>query len=486
MRRALKVAAFGTLIGGAGLYYSFPLLRDDWKHLLYAGIRIFRITKTASVIAVNYIGGITPEKHRENAARLYKTLLSNGGCYVKFGQAIAQLDLLVPQEYADAMKPMLNECQIEDFEIIKQTLEEELKQAISEVFIEFEKKPIASASLAQVHKAKLKNGSIVAVKVQHQHIREEMPGDIRVLDFLARTGKKLYSDFDYEWLIDDLKVNTAQELNFNIEISNALRCANIFKGDPYIKVPKMYTDFSTDKVVTMEFIDGVLVTNISGIQKMGLDFKDIAHTLSRAFNEMIFVHGFVHCDPHPGNILIRPSKVRGKAEVVLLDHGLYKELPINVKNSYSGMWKSIILKDEDGMKKHAAELGVTSMYPLLAGMMVGRPWEEIMSNAEGFEKFRNARAYASDKEALRSHALRWNREINQILGLINRDLVLLFKTFEWLRAIDAELGAPINTIQIIADYCTRNNTSLWARWWIQFKMWIFVRVMIWMGWVGLL
>lgn len=170
----------------------------------------------------------------------------------------------------------------------------------------------------------------------------------------------------------------------------------------------MYTDFSTDKVITMEFMNGVLITDKQSIKDMNLSLKDIAYTLSRAFNEMIFKHGFIHCDPHPGNIVIRPVKIFGrtKPQVVLLDHGLYKELPSTTKESYSGMWRSIIFKDESGMKKYAAELGVTSLYPLLAGMMVGRPWEEIMSDTPGFDKFRNARAFAADKEALRSHALR--------------------------------------------------------------------------------
>lgn len=95
------------------------------------------------------------------------------------------------------MKPMLNECETEDFGTVKKTIENQFNRPLEEIFSEFEKRPIASASLAQVHKARLKSGQLVAVKVQHHGIREEMPGDIKVLMILARIGKKLFSDFDY-------------------------------------------------------------------------------------------------------------------------------------------------------------------------------------------------------------------------------------------------------------------------------------------------
>ena len=130
------------------------------------------------------------------------------------------------------------------------------------------------------------------------------------------------------------------------------------------------------------------------------------------------------------------------------------------------------------MKKYSAELGVNAMYPLLAGMMAGRTWDDIMDTNLGLERLRNARAYDDEKLALRSHANRWHNEINKILVKMDNEIVLLFKTFEWLRSNDATLGAPINTMQIIAEYVTCDN-SFFTRFWLRLKLFIFSVLVNW-------
>lgn len=470
-----KVGLIGSAVAYSSLYWFFPLLREDSTELFGAGKRFIRITSTATRIGFNYVTkGVSPEQHTNNSKLLYETLKINGGCYVKFGQVLAMLDLVVPQEYSDIMKPMLNEAPVSSFANVKQIIESELGDRLENIFMEFDTEPIASASLAQVHKAKLMTGEEVAVKVQHKWIKEEYPGDIRVLEILAYVGKKLFKEFDYVWVIEDLKRSSKQELDFNIEAQNAIRCYEIFKEDPYIKIPIIHKKYSSDRVLTMEMMKGVKVSEIEEIKKMGLELKDVAYTLSRAFNEMIFVHGFIHCDPHPGNIFVNFVTVnfRKHAQIVLLDHGLYRELSPSQLESYRNMWRAIITQNEDEMRKHAQELGVTALYPLLAGMMVGRPWDDIMDTSLGLERLRNARAYKDEKEALRNHARRWQNEINQVLGRMDNEIILLFKTFEWLRANDAALGAPVNTIQIISEYVTSKN-SFWFRIWLRFKLFLY-------------
>lgn len=119
-----------------------------------------------------------------------------------------------------------------------------------------------------------------------------------------------------------------------------------------------------------------------------------------------------------------------------------------------------------------AKLGLigsaTELYPLLAGMMAGRTWDDIMDTSLGLERLRNAQAYKDEKEALRNHARRWQNEINQVLGRMDNEIILLFKIFEWLRANDAALGAPVNTEHIISQYVTSKN-SFWFRLWLRFS-----------------
>lgn len=469
-----KIAGLGAAIGYGSLYLLFPLLREDSKELIHAGKRLLRITSTSIKIGLNYIGGVTPEKHLKNSKLLYEALKSNGGCYVKCGQVIALLDLVVPQEYSDVMKPLLNQAPVSEFSSVKKIIENDFSSNLYDIFQEFEEKPIASASLAQVHRAKLVTGQEVAVKVQHKWIKEQYPGDIKILEILAKLGNRLFRDFDYLWVIEDLKKSSQMELDFQVEAENAIKCSKLFENDPLVCIPKICTKYSSQRVLTMEMMTGVKVSDTESIKEMGLDLKDVAYTLSRAFNEMIFVHGFIHCDPHPGNIFVRPVKLgyRTRAQIVILDHGLYKTLSDSTLASYRNMWKSIILQDEPGMKKYSAELGVTSMYPLLAGMMVGRPWDDIMDNTSGLDRLRNARAYEEEREALKNHAQRWHNEINKVLGKMNSDIVLLFKTFEWLRCNDAALGAPINTMEIIANYVTRDE-SFFIRFWMKIKLFFF-------------
>jgi aarF domain-containing kinase len=472
MKSAIKLA-FGTIaLSSTCVYYTFPDLRSDWLQLEEASKRLGLITRTAASMAWDYKDGISHEKHVRNAKKLRETLRRNGGCYVKLGQAISQLDMLVPEEYSDSMKPLMNEAATSSFETVKMTIEEDLGQPLESVFKEFDPKPLASASLAQVHRAVLHSGEEVAVKVQHKWIREQYPGDIRVIDFLAKTGNVLFSEFDYNWIVEDMRKSAKMELDFTQEVKHALKCAQIFKDSENVIVPKIYTEFCTSRVITMSFEKGALITDSEKVAEMGIDPKDLAETLSRAFNEMIFVHGFVHCDPHPGNILVRPYIKEGviKPQIIILDHGLYRHLPEKIRVSYSGIWRSILLQDEEGMKKYAGDLGVEEMYPLLAGMIVGRPWEDIMNKEGGYDRLKNARGSEMDKEMLRNHALRWQKEINKILAVLPNDVVLLFKTFEWLRSIDANLGTPVNSIEIIADYCTRENTTAASRWYVLWKV----------------
>jgi len=471
-----QISLYGGAFLAAYVYTAFPKMREDWQQRASAYVRFSRITARAIAMAADYSLGIDSEKHQKHAKKLLAVLQKNGGCYVKFGQILGQLDLLVPDEYCEAMKPTLQDARMSPWTDVAQTIEDDLKKPVAELFAEIDKTPIASASLAQVHKAKLQTGEIVAVKVQHRWIREQYPGDLRVLEFLAKTGKALFPDFDYLWLIDDLKRSMVMELNFNQEAENAEQCKRMFRGNSHIAVPSVYWGLSSERVLTMSFEEGLSIAETEALKKQGIHLAEVAEILARALSEMVFIHGFVHCDPHPGNILVRPipTWLGIRPQIVLLDHGLYRQLPEGMKRSYTDMWRSLLTRDEEGMKHNAAALGVTSLYPLLAGMMVGRTWDDIMSDTGDFQRLRNPRSNAEDRTIIRNHARHWQKEINQILGRLHNEVVLLFKTFEWLRAIDAKLDSPLNTVRVVADYCTRGSGT-WQRWWLLLKFW-FVNV----------
>ena len=127
---------------------------------------------------------------------------------------------------------------------IKETIEGTLGKKVEDIFESIEEEPLSSASIAQVHVARLKTGEKVAVKVQHQWLKEDLPIDTKMVEFLVNLGQKVFNDFNYGWLLDDLKRNLPQELNFEIEARNAIKMKELFKGDQTVKIPKVYQDFS--------------------------------------------------------------------------------------------------------------------------------------------------------------------------------------------------------------------------------------------------
>ncbi|XP_035230873.1 uncharacterized aarF domain-containing protein kinase 5-like isoform X2 [Stegodyphus dumicola] len=168
-----------------------------------------------------------------------------------------------------------------------------------------------------------------------------------------------------------MKENLQTELDFINEAINMERCAKDLKHLSFVHVPKVYWNMSSKRILTAEFIDGVKVDDIEGIKKMGLDIADVGKKMVRAFAEQIFHTGFVHADPHPGNVFVRKGK-NNEAEIVLLDHGLYEYLPESNRLSLCKLWKSIILNDQKNMKKYCSQLGVKDYY-LFCEILMQRP-----------------------------------------------------------------------------------------------------------------
>lgn len=192
------------------------------------------------------------------------------------------------------------------------------------MFSEFNPVPCGAASLAQVHEARLaSNGQRVAVKIQHPHVKARSHVDIATMELLVRVASWLFPDLHLMWLVDETKRNLPKELDFFQEALNADRMRSMFTHMPYIVVPKIHYALTTDMVLTMDFEQGAQINDVEAFEREKLDRHGICKKLGRLYSEMIFVRGFVHCDPHPGNVLVRRNPRNGEEEIVLLDHGLY-------------------------------------------------------------------------------------------------------------------------------------------------------------------
>eukprot|EP00891_Asterochloris_glomerata_P006292 jgi/Astpho2/6292/e_gw1.00089.9.1_t len=394
--------------------------------------------------------------HSRGAWQLQKLCFANGGIYIKLGQHVAQLDHLLPPEYVHTMRDhMLDKCPVSSPAEVAKTLREDLGAGPEELFRSFEDTPIASASLAQVHRAVSHDGQQLAVKVQHTGLRDTCQADTLVVEVFVRALRWAFPDFNYQWLIDEVKESLPQELDFELEAANLLRCqAHLLhprsKVRGQVVVPRLQQGMLSKRVLAMEFVEGIKVTDRQRLQEAGLRPQAIAQLVSQTFNEMIFLHGYVHCDPHAANLFVRVHK--GRPQLILLDHGLYRSITDQFRHDYACLWQALIFSDVEGIKKYSAAMNAGDMYPLFAGMLTQRPWDQVTRRSWDHL---NLKRDDAEREMIMSTSQQFAKEISALLQRVPRALLLLLKTNDCLRAIDVALGQPVNTFVITARECTR-------------------------------
>jgi aarF domain-containing kinase len=395
--------------------------------------------------------------HRRAASRLLQLCRENGGVYIKVGQHLAQLDYLIPEEYTEVLSSLFDDTPQTDYEDVRQVVSEELGKDPEDLFDNFDPSPIASASLAQVHVAYDKEtGRKLAVKIQHRGLRETSAGDIFALCSIVRVAEKLFENFNWGWIADEIAPNLPRELDFLNEGKNSERAAaNLQKTGLACVVPKVLWTHSSPRVLTMEFEEGFKATDIDAIAKAGLKKHDVAKLISSIFSSQVFLSAFVHCDPHPANVLLRANK-KGKPEIVLVDHGLYRELNPDFQLRYSKLWKSLMLADLHGIKDACQSLGVGEAYTLFAAMLTARPFDEIIERSKKGSLGQNVDADSSaDKAVIRAYVNQFIHKIFGLLDTIPREMLLLLKMNDCLRHIDYSLGSPTNTIVVCGQYAAR-------------------------------
>lgn len=460
--------------------------------------------------------------HGRNAERIFDLLRYNGGLYLKIGQAIAMQSAILPPQFQKMFAKMFDDAPQNDWAEVEQVIREDFGKSVEEVFgVSFskeegkgimEKTARASASVAQVHWARLADGREVAIKIQKKEIAQQVGWDLWAFKVVAKVYTWWFGIPVYT-LVPYISERLMLETDFENEADNAEEMRRLVSGEKRLNgrvyIPQVYRELSSKRVMTAEWIEGVRLWDKEGITNswlggwrqgspgaggtqlppipknntkvdthvpedapknellkpdrtswrgregkggLGVSLKYTMQTIVDLFSAQMFLWGLVHCDPHPGNIFIRrlPS---GKPEVVLIDHGLYIRMNPEFRHQYALFWKSLLGFDNDTIKDIVTSWGVGNP-DIFASATLMRPYQggdnhTLNELKKGVTgKDQQARAFEMQVKA--------RDGIKQILGDEDkwpRELIFIGRNLRIVQGNNQFLGSPVNRIKI---------TGLWA------------------------
>jgi ubiquinone biosynthesis protein len=277
-----------------------------------------------------------------------------GPTFVKLGQVLSTRYDMLPDEYVDALTRLQDDVAPFSFGEVERIVNSELGLRLSKAFSQFDATPIAAASLGQVHRARLRDGREVAVKVQRPGIRETIADDLDALEQIADWLDE-HTEFGrsrhLREFLDEFRKSLLRELDYRLEAQNLVTLGANLEQFERIIVPQPIDDYTTSRVLTMEYVDGVKITKLSGLARLDLPGKELADELFRAYLQQILVDGFFHADPHPGNVLITKDR-----RIALLDLGMVAFIPPKLQTDLTQLVFAISEGRSDDVVTHALRM----------------------------------------------------------------------------------------------------------------------------------
>src|SRR5258708_23832530 len=291
------------------------------------------------------------------AEELASDLENLGATFIKLGQLLSTRGDLFPEPYLDALSRLQDQVEPFPYEDVEQIVSSELGVRISKAFAEFDRAPAAAASLAQVHPAHLRDGRAVVVKVQRPGVRDQIVNDLDALEEVAgfidahtEVGKR----YEFGNLLAELRRTLLRELDFQREASNLIRLGENLREFDRLIVPVPIEDFTTSRVLTMEYVAGKNISNLSPLRLLELEGADLADELFRAYLKQILIDGFFHADPHPGNEILTYDN-----RIALLDLGMVS----HINETFQEKLLQLLLAISEGRGDEAAEIAIRMCEP---------------------------------------------------------------------------------------------------------------------------
>jgi predicted unusual protein kinase regulating ubiquinone biosynthesis (AarF/ABC1/UbiB family) len=378
--------------------------------------------------------------HSWSAHQLHSLAVRQQGLLIKFGQIVGSRPDLIPDEYVSILSRLQDQVPPRPFPIIEREIVRELGRPLADIFSNFDREPIAAASLAQVHRAELKDGRIVAVKVQYPGIWEIVQTDLDSIRFLLRILGALERNLDFGPIIQEVGRNIPLELDFINEGHNAELIAANFASRGDISVPSIHWEYTTRRVLVMEFHEGIKITDVDSLRAAGIDLQAVAQLVTDAYCEQMFLHGMFHADPHPGNLFVRPGP-----QLVMLDFGLCRKLDDQFRLGYAKLVNAMITANAPEMVQAFRDLGFRTK-------RAGDPTPYLEIGRAFMESSQPGRGYA-DPDLVAEANARMGRAIrvNPIVE-IPREFLLIMRVTGLLSGLGKRLESRVDMLATLLPY----------------------------------
>lgn len=430
-----------AVTGTAGYCY------DRWFNAS-AITRSVRCVYNLMYIAIDYKLNFDKSKdidalHARSAERLYRLLVTNKGLYIKMGQAIAIQAGVFPPVFQELFGQLFDAAPQDSWAAVSKLMVEELGRPPEEVFAYIDRRAVASASIAQVYRARLKTGEWVAVKLQHADIRKQVSWDLAAYRGVMWVYERLFNMPVY-FIAQSVSRQMELEVVFSQEVANGEELAAHIEADKSLRgrvyVPKVYKDLSTDRVIVSEWIDGLGMNQMDELRRRGYDTNGAVDLVLNVFAKQMFSWGLVHSDPHPGNLMLR--RVGGRQQLVIIDHGLYVRETERFRRQYVQLWRGMFRLDRELIKQVATEWGFGD--------------SELFASAMQLQPVRNANTgkledtgMPADIDFERQEEMRQRmRHFLQDSTKIPLELIFLGRTMRILQGVNQMYGSPVNRVKV--------------------------------------
>lgn len=401
-----------------------------------------RLTEIASVLASYGFGHIyrtrVRTKHREqDATNLRLAFEELGPSFIKIGQIISTRQDLLPPNYIAELTKLRDDAPPFPYSDIERIFKEEFNEELTDVFKSVDKTPLASASVAQVHRATLHSGEEVAIKVQRPDIETNLLRDInlfsRIVSMAPETVKEMLVDVDAAF--KEIAESTKRELDFRNEGQALVKFRLLNKEIDAVTAPKPYLNYTSKRVLVEEFVGGIRGLNLQQIREKGYDKRDLAEKLVYSFLKQVFRDGFFHGDPHPGNLIIRDKKI------VFIDFGIIGEISKGVQKDLIKLMQAIVFDDLDQLMNLLLQMAITKkkVDRFAFSEDLHDFYQSYISRSFGQI---NLSTFFSDVLAI-THSYKM---------VMPNDFILLGKSLTIIEGVVTELHPEINVLEIATTY----------------------------------